>query len=133
MTPMTDLQILAWAVALGLAHLVLSVAFNVAGRGFLYGIGPRDEPPRQLGVIASRIERAYRNYLESFPFFAAAVLLGHAANPGRPALLVGAQIYLWARVFYVPAYIAGIPGIRTACWAVSIVGVVIVLVGVWLP
>lgn len=127
---MTDLQILAWAVALGLAQLVLSVAFNVAGRGLRYGIGPRDEPPRPLGVIASRLERAYKNYIESFPFFAAAVLLGHAANPGKPASLVGAQIYLWARVFYVPAYVVAIPGIRTACWTASIVGIVVVLVGV---
>jgi uncharacterized MAPEG superfamily protein len=130
---MTDLQILAWTVALGLAQLVLSVAFNVAGRGLVYGIGPRDEPPRQLGVIASRLERAYKNYMESFPFFAAAVLLGHAANPGEPALLLGGQIYLWARVFYVPAYVVAIPGIRTACWTVSIMGIVIVLVGVWSP
>ncbi len=88
MTPMIDLQIRAWAVALGLAQLALSVAFVVAGRGLLYGIGPRDELPRQLGVIASRLERAYKNYIESFRFFAAAVLLGHVANPGRPALLV---------------------------------------------
>ena len=113
MVPAADLRLLGWAIALGVGQLVLSVAFNVAGRGLHYGIGPRDEPPRQLGATASRIERAYRNFLESFPFFAAAVLMGHVSNSATPTSILGEQVYLWARLLYVPAYVAAIPGIRT--------------------
>ena len=40
---------------------------------------------------------------------------------------LGAQVYLWARVAYVPIYAAGIPYLRTAVWAVSFWGLWTVL------
>jgi uncharacterized MAPEG superfamily protein len=40
---------------------------------------------------------------------------------------MGAQIYFWARLIYVPVYAAGIPVVRTLIWAVSIAGLVMVL------
>ena len=35
---------------------------------------------------------------------------------------LGAQMYFWARLAYVPIYAAGIPYLRTLVWAVSIWG-----------
>ncbi|RBG58304.1 hypothetical protein BRM42_07395, partial [Xanthomonas oryzae pv. oryzae] len=34
------------------------------------------------------------------------------------------QLYLWARVAYVPVYAAGIPYLRSAIWVVSFWGIV---------
>jgi uncharacterized MAPEG superfamily protein len=124
----TETSILFWATALGIFQLMLSVSFNVADRGLPYGVGPRDEPPKQLGRAASRIERAYRNFLETF---AAAVLLVHALGKSTALSVLGAQFYIWARLFYVPAYVIAIPYTRTACWMVSVVGIVMVLSAVW--
>ena len=126
----TELQMLDCAIALGLLQMIASVGANVAGRGLPYGVGPRDEPPRPLGVTASRLERAYRNFLETFPFFAAAVLIGHALGRSTAMSVLGAQLYLWARVLYVPAYVIAIPFTRTICWTLSIVGIVLVLAAV---
>ena len=40
---------------------------------------------------------------------------------------LGAQLYFWARVVYVPLYLAGIPYLRSLAWAVSVAGVLMVL------
>jgi uncharacterized MAPEG superfamily protein len=127
----TETSILFWAIALGIFQLMLSVLFNVAGRGLPYGVGPRDEAPKQLGRVASRIERAYRNFLETFALFAAAVLLVQALGKPTTLSVVGAQFYIWARLLYVPAYVIAIPYTRTTCWTVSIVGIVMVLSAAW--
>jgi uncharacterized MAPEG superfamily protein len=41
--------------------------------------------------------------------------------------VLGAQLYFWARLVYVPVYAAGIPYLRTLIWAASIVGIVLLL------
>ena len=49
-------------------------------RGLRWNAGPRDEPMPPLTGVAGRLSRALRNFLETFPFFAAAVLIAHAVN-----------------------------------------------------
>jgi uncharacterized MAPEG superfamily protein len=126
-----ELQMLFCALALGLVQLVLSTTLSVGGRGLPYGVGPRDDPPKPLGVTASRLERAYHNFLETFPFFVAAVLVAHALGKSTPISALGAQIYLWARLLYVPAYAIAIPFTRTLCWTASLIGIVMVMAAVW--
>lgn len=126
-----EMRILFYAIALGIFQLLLSVSFNVAGRGLAYGIGPRDEPPKPLGKVASRIERAYRNFLETFAFFAVAVLLGQAVGRSTAISVLGAWLYIVARVFYLPAYVAAVPVARTLLWAASILGIAMVMTAVW--
>lgn len=41
-------------------------------------------------------------------------------NTAHTAL--GAMLYFWARVVYLPVYIIGIPYLRTLVWAVSLWG-----------
>lgn len=36
---------------------------------------------------------------------------------------IGAQVYFWARVAYLPIYVVGIPYLRTAVWAASLWGI----------
>ena len=51
-------------------------------------------------------------------------------TPGlhKPQTALGAQLYFWARVAYVPAYAIGVPFLRTLVWAAALVGIVMVLV-----
>ena len=123
----TELQMLVCAIGLGLLQLVLAASFTTAQRGLGWGVGARDETPEPLGRLAGRIERAFRNFLETFVFFAAAVLLLHATGRGDANSALGAQIYLWARLLYIPAYAIGVPFLRTLIWAGSLVGIVMVL------
>jgi uncharacterized MAPEG superfamily protein len=129
--PATELQALYWAIGLGLLQLILATLASVAGRGLGWGVGARDEGWPPLGKYGARLERAYKNFLETFPFFAAGVLLLHALDRGTHNSILGAQIYLWARVLYVPAYVIAIPFLRTLIWAASLVGILWVWYAAW--
>ncbi len=122
----TELSLLAWAVALGLVHSVATGQFTVAQHGLGYGLSPRDEP-KPLTGIGARIQRAFANYMQTFPFFAAAVLMAHVAGRHSWQTVTGAELYFWARLIYVPLYAAGIPVARTVAFVVSIVGIVLIL------
>ena len=50
-----------------------------------------------------------------------------AADAADARTALGAQLYFWSRVVYVPLYAAGIPYLRSVVWAVSIVGLLMVL------
>jgi uncharacterized MAPEG superfamily protein len=130
-TNAVELQMLFCALALGIVQMVIAVLGSLAARGLPWAAGPRDEPGAPLGKIAGRIERAYRNFLETLPFFAAAVLLNHALGKSTPTSVLGAQVYVWARLLYIPAYIAGVPFIRTLIWTASIAGILMVMAAFW--
>jgi uncharacterized MAPEG superfamily protein len=122
-----ELKMLAWAVVLGLVQIALAATLTTGQRGFAWGVGARDATPEPLTPLASRLNRASANFLETFPLFAAAVLAVVAAGAAGERTALGAQLYFWARVAYLPAYAAGIPYVRTLAWTVSIVGLVLVL------
>ena len=126
-----ELQSLFCAIILGLVQLVLAVLASLNVRGLPWAAGPRDQPGAPLGIYGGRLERAWKNFLETFVFFAAAVLLAHALGKSTANSILGAQIYLWARVLYVPAYVFGIPFVRTLIWAASLVGILMVLSAIW--
>ncbi|MGH8766069.1 MAG: MAPEG family protein, partial [Burkholderiales bacterium] len=73
-----------------------------------------------------RATRAHRNMLENLVLFAALVLVAVYAGKTDSTTLMGAQIFLWARVAYAVIYVAGIPWLRTAVWAVSVVGMLMI-------
>jgi uncharacterized MAPEG superfamily protein len=112
-------------------QLVLATLFSVAQRGFPWGVGARDAEPKPLGKVGARFERVVRNFAETFVFFAGAVLLVQILNRHSASSAIGAQVYFWARLAYVPAYGFGIPFVRTAFWGASLVGIVMVLTAVW--
>lgn len=126
-----ELQILFCAIALGIVQLLAALLASGVGRGLAWGIGPRDEGWPPLGKFGGRVERAFKNFLETFPLFAAAVLLAHALGKTTHSSVLGAQIYIWARVFYVPAYVTGVPFVRTLIWTASLAGIVMVLAAAW--
>ncbi len=123
----TELSLLTWAVVLGLVHAVGTGQFTTAQHGLRYGLSPRDEKKPLTGVGA-RVERAFANYMQTFPFFAAAVLVDHVAGRHGWLTVVGAQLYFWARLVYVPLYAFGVPVVRTVAFLVSLVGIVLLLV-----
>lgn len=122
-----ELQMLAWSIVLGLVQILLAAAVATRERGLAWNAGPRDKALPPPGAVAGRLERASRNFLETFPLFAAAVLAVIAAGVADERTALGAQLYFWARVVYVPLYAAGVPYVRSIAWAVSIAGLLMVL------
>jgi uncharacterized MAPEG superfamily protein len=124
----TELWLLAGAIALALVQVSLATFWAQAQLGN-WRVGPRDEP-RTLAGVAGRLDRAYRNLLESLPWFAALVLLLHVTERSGQMSLIGAHLYLWGRVGYVPAYVSGIPWFRTVFWWAATSGIVLLLIDV---
>lgn len=125
----SELTLLGWTVALGLVQILIAAALSASSRGFGWAAGPRDGVAPPLGTLGGRLERAKANFLETFPLFAVAVLVVVAAGKSSPTTLLGAQIYFWARVAYVPAYALTVPLLRSVVWAVSLIGLLMVIVG----
>jgi len=122
-----EIQMLAWAIALGLLQLLIAATFGTQQRGLKWNTSARDGEAAPLRGVAARLDRTFRNFIETFPFFAAAVLAVVVAGRTSADTALGAQLYFWARVAYVPLYVAGIPYARTLVWAVSFWGLVKVL------
>src|ERR1700733_11234185 len=99
-----ELTMLILAVLLGLVQLLLAARAGNSQRGLKWNVGARDEPPPAVGKVAGRLERAFRNYMETFPFFAACVLIVTLSGRHNWATVWGAQIYLAARIVYVVLY-----------------------------
>ena len=122
----TELAYLAWAVVLGLVHAVATGQMATLQHGPGYAMGPRDEQKKTTGV-GGRIDRAFANYMQTFPFFAAAVLTAHVAGRHSGLTVTGAALYFWARLLYVPVYALGTPVVRTLLFIVGVVGIVLIL------
>jgi uncharacterized MAPEG superfamily protein len=122
-----EIQMLCWAVVLGLAQLVIATTLATRDQGLAYNIGARDLPAPPVTALSARLLRAFGTFRETFVYFAVAVLVVTALGKTNAASAMGAQLYFWARVAYVPVYAAGIPVVRTLIFAASIVGLVMVL------
>ena len=122
----TELTLLAWSIVLGLVHALATGQLAVQQHGLAYNMGPRDEEKKPTGV-GGRVTRAFSNYMQTFPFFAAAVLLAHVAGRHSWGTVLGAHLYFWARLVYVPLYAAGIPVVRTLAFGAALLGIVLIL------
>jgi uncharacterized MAPEG superfamily protein len=123
----TEFIMLALSIALGLLHVLLSGHAASLQRGYDWSTSPRDAPVDPLIGLPARLERAMRNYLETFTFFAATVMLAHTAGGRAWLLAAGSQIYFYSRLAYLPLYAFGVPYLRTAVWNLSVLGIVVVL------
>ena len=84
------------------------------------GLGNRDNL-KEATPMGGRAERAAKNSIEAAVFFVPLALIANAAGMDAEVML-GAQIAFWARIAYVPIYIAGIKYLRSFVWIVGVVG-----------
>jgi uncharacterized MAPEG superfamily protein len=122
---------LAWSICLGLVYVLVAAQLVTQQRGFKWNMGNRDGEQKPVTGAASRAARASGNFLETFGFFAAAVLAVTVSNRSSPGTALGTELYFWARVVYLPIYIGGVPYVRTAVWAVSLWGIIKVIEGLF--
>jgi hypothetical protein len=67
-----ELVLLAASVVLGIVHIIIVSHLQSWQRGYRWTASSREHSVAPLTGVAGRAERALRNYLETFPFFAAA-------------------------------------------------------------
>jgi uncharacterized MAPEG superfamily protein len=125
-----ELTMLAWTLVLALVQVFLPVAGKTLQYGSKWNAGARDEPVPPPDKLTGRLDRAQRNLYETLPLFIGAVLIAHVAGRESATTALGAQLYFWARVVYVPLYAIGVPYVRSLVWLVSLAGLVMILAAV---
>ena len=121
-----ELQMLAAAAVIGLVHLLWAAAAAQPLRGLKWNVGPRDTPVELTG-IAGRLQRAFANFRETFPFFVAAVLVAYLGGRLGTLTCCGAALYVGARAAYIFLYAFGVPVVRSLVWLVSLIGIGLIL------
>lgn len=129
-----EFQALFGAMVLGLVHLAAASFSFKAQVGNAYTVGPRDADIRPTG-LAGRLDRAQRNFLETFAIFAAAVvMLTLLQRTGSWLSEAGALLYIGGRILFLPLYAAGVVWLRTFSWNIATLGLVMVMAAIlWQP
>jgi uncharacterized MAPEG superfamily protein len=127
-----ELYVVCLSVILGLVHIILASHSASLQRGYKWAAGARDQLPAPLTGVAGRLERASHNFLETFPFFVAMVVVVHFTDAYGELSRWGAVLYLAGRVVYLPLYAFGVFLVRSLAWNVATAGIVLLLVSVLL-
>jgi uncharacterized MAPEG superfamily protein len=123
-----------------MALLVLSVVllvFHVMLQGFLatrelgsgWNAGPRDDGQKPKSPLAGRAERASANLRETYPAFVGLVLALAFYSDVSGWGLLGGWLWFVCRLAYIPLYLAGIPYIRSLVWLGSLLGLLVMIIG----
>ena len=121
-----ELQLLVWSAVLALVQVVVAAIAANSQVGLPMLAGNRDDMPALTGW-ALRAQRAHLNMLESLVVFAILILVAHVTGQNNAMTLLGAQLFFWGRLVHAIVYLIGIPWLRTAVWAVSFAGILLVL------
>ena len=124
----TQMQMLWASLVLGFVYLLAAAFASITQRGMKWAAGPRDGATPPLNEVGGRLDRAWKNYLETLPVFVGAVLVQSVSGHESGLAPLGAQLYFWGRVVYLPAYASGLPFVRTLAWGVAMAGIVLLLV-----
>jgi uncharacterized MAPEG superfamily protein len=121
MTPMLDLVVYMTL----LTFLAIMLGAFLRNRewtpeGLNAGLGNRDDVP-EATPLGGRAERAAANSIEALLMFAPLALVAQLSGSAEEALL-GATIFIWARVAYLPIYLVGIVYVRSLVWGVGVAG-----------
>ncbi len=127
-----ELRMLTLSVVLGIVQITAASHAASLQRGYRWTASPRDSQVEPLRGVAGRLDRALRNFVETFPLFAAVVLAAHATGTHDALTEWGTRLYFWGRVVYVPVYAAGVPLIRSLVWNVPTIGIMLVVVALLL-
>jgi len=122
-----EILILAWGAILLVVNIFLAGHLKTKQYGTDWNIGARDAAMPPLEPRAARVKRAQDNLMETFPVAIIALLGVVLAGRTSATTAIGGWIWLAARTVYLPVYWAGIKGLRTAIFLVSMVGLMLVL------
>lgn len=122
-----ELTLLMVGCVWGYVQLTAAAQSANAQYGLKWAASPRDADMPPLKPIPGRINRNFRNYLETFPFFVAAILIAHLSATHNAFTVWGAGAYLVGRIGYTVLYVTGVPLIRSLFWNSATFGVFAIL------
>lgn len=122
-----ELKMLAAATIWGFVQLVTAAQAANFQYGLRWAATPRDDEMPPLKPIPGRINRNYRNYMETFPFFVVAIVIAEISGTHNALTWWGTVAYLGGRLIFSALYISGIPLIRSLFWNVASFGMLAVI------
>jgi len=128
----TELTYLAATLVLALVQILLPAFARTREFGLSWNAGARDTTPEVHSPVVGRLERAQANLFETLPLFIGAVLIAQVADRTGALTAWGAALYFWARVAYIPLYALGVPYIRSLVWLVSLAGLAMCLLALFI-
>jgi len=127
-----ELWILVFAAILGIVQVMLPPFFAMRRKEYAkWNAGPRDTE-FDMGKTAGRLNRAFANFKETYVFFAVIVVALAFAGKSLELSRWGADIYLAARIFYIPLYAFGVTGVRSLVFIISLVGILMCLAALFI-
>jgi uncharacterized MAPEG superfamily protein len=128
-----DLTLLGWTLVLAFVQVLLPALARNRETGVAYNAGPRDAAGPPVGVVTGRLKRAQANLFETLPLVAVGLMIAHVI--GREGVLTvwGSGVYLAARLVYLPMYVFGVPYMRSLVWAISVIGLALILFAILRP
>ena len=118
-----ELRIAALGALLLFVHIFAAIRAKTAQYGRAWNTSARDEALPPPSPIVGRLTRAQANFAETFPIAVVALLGVVLAERTNQWTALGGWTWLGARLVYLPLYAAGIPVVRTLVYAVSMVGI----------
>lgn len=118
-----------WSILVALVYILLPSWFLTRANGLKWNTGPRDETPNQASPMGQRLERARKNFFETYPLFLAAMLVAVGRHHPSQWITWGAETYVWARLLYIPLYAFGVSYFRSLVWFASVIGIGLILYG----
>lgn len=123
----TELWMLTATTILFMLLLAMqSVVSLFAGVSITVLVGDRSDLPAAEG-LRGRAARTVNNSVEGMVIFAPLVVIAHLAGISNELTVMGASIYFWSRVVYVPCYMFGIPWIRTLVFGAGLAGLLMII------
>ena len=123
----TELRLLTYTALISLLVWVPYILSEIRTRGLTRAVGYPSGVVDDLPAWAQRCHRAHMNLVENIGPFAVVVLVAHVMGINNAMTVLGAQLFFWARIIQIVVMIAGITWVRTAAFAVGLIGNLLIL------
>ena len=120
-----ELTMLVYSVVLTFLIISVPAIGGILQNGLATQAGARDGLPEPT-VFMKRARRLQDNMIENMVLFVPLVLAAQAAGISNAETVMGAQIFVVARLLHALIYLAGIPWLRPVAWAGAVLGMVMI-------
>lgn len=120
-----ELTMLLWSAVLFVIHVGIAAVGADASNGIGWAFDNRDTQPK-LPAWVERSRRAQANMAENLLPFACFVIVVQLSGDAGSWSALGAQLFLVARVAYLPLYLFGVKVVRSLAYTVGLVGMLMV-------
>lgn len=124
-----ELQAVIFTTLILFVLLMVQGALVPLNQGFAWGLGSRDAPQDKT-AFQGRAVRTIANHIEGMLLFVPLALIVELLQLSSTLTVWGAGVYLAGRLAFAPIYLLGLAYLRSAAWAVSILGIMMLSVPV---